>query len=135
MSSLWTPGGEVPVDRYRGTRAHRHRSPPVLRRTPSAPPTRAQAQAIELQRLLLEAPAFDIVAKHAMGLYELAAIHLSQPEPRLATPASPSTRWQPWSRASRSPRRAEGAMPQALPQLRMAFVQRADRSGRTASDD
>ena len=85
VSSLWTPGGEVPVDRSRGAA----QPPPAPEGTPSGAggaPSEAElaAQAAELQRFLLEAPAEEIVAQHAMGLYELAVIHLSQPEPRLA---------------------------------------------------
>jgi hypothetical protein len=32
---------------------------------------------------LLEAPASVVVANHAMGIYELAAIHLTAPQPKL----------------------------------------------------
>jgi len=38
----------------------------------------------EVRRQLLSAPAAVVVANHAMGLYELAAIHLGAPEPNLA---------------------------------------------------
>jgi hypothetical protein len=38
----------------------------------------------EARRQLAEAPAAVVVANHAMGLYELAAIHLSQQPPNLA---------------------------------------------------
>lgn len=87
------------------------------------------AQAAELQRFLLEAPAEEIVAQHAMGLYELAVIHLSQPEPRL-----PDARLAIDALAAL----VDGVhgrlgemgdqLRQALPQLQMAFVQLADRS-------
>ena len=79
--SLWTPGGEHPVDR------------PA---EPSGPATdelsdeeRAQLEAMQaqmeqVQAQLLAAPAALVVVNHAMGLYELAALHLMQPEPKLA---------------------------------------------------
>jgi hypothetical protein len=122
MSSLWTPGGEVPVDRSRTGS-----TPPA----PDTPPTEDElaAQAAELQRFLLQAPAEEIVAQHAMGLYELAVIHLSQPEPRL-----PDARLAIDALAAL----VDGLhgrlgdtgdqLRQALPQLQMAFVQLADRS-------
>jgi hypothetical protein len=43
----------------------------------------AQAAIAEARRRLAEAPAESVVANHAMGLYELAAIHLSVDEPNL----------------------------------------------------
>lgn len=42
------------------------------------------AEALEdVRRRVAEAPASTVVANHAMGLYELAAIHLSAQPPRL----------------------------------------------------
>jgi hypothetical protein len=85
--------------------------------------------AAEVQRYLLEAPAEQVVAQHAMGLYELAVLHLSQPEPRL-----------PEARLAIDGLAAlvgglEGRLGEAgrqlhdlLPQLQMAFVQLADRN-------
>lgn len=132
MSSLWTPGGEVPVDRGRGGAAP---TPPTEPPPGGAPPPDEAAMAAELQRYLLEAPAEEIVIQHAVGLYELAALHLSQPEPRLAE-----------ARLAIDALRAlvdglEGRLGEAgrqlrdvLPQLQMAFVQLADR-GRDQSSD
>ena len=141
MSSLWTPGGEVPVDRNRPSTS----PPPPTEPGPGEPGRQAQqghqdqvteeelsAQAAELQRFLLETPAEDVVAQHAMGLYELAVIHLSQPEPRLAD-----------ARLAIDGLAAlvdglEGRLGEAgrqlrevLPQLQMAFVQVTDRAGRS----
>ena len=128
MSSLWTPGGEVPVDRGR-TRS------PSPDAAPTAEPRDDAAMAAELQRYLLEAPAEEVVAQHAVGLYELAALHLSQPEPRLAE-----------ARLAIDALRAlvdglEGRLGEAgrqlrdlLPQLQMAFVQLADRDREQPSD-
>jgi hypothetical protein len=94
--SLWTPGGEHPVDRSRP-------SEPAAAPTPGPPPAggpegdpfadmtpeeRAQAEQMmaemgEVRRQLAEAPAAAVVANHAMGLYELAAIHLTGQPPKL----------------------------------------------------
>ena len=79
--SLWTPGGEHPVDRAS--------EPPG----PDADDLSAEEQAhleamrsqmADVQAQLLAVPAALVVVNHAMGLYELAALHLMQPEPRLA---------------------------------------------------
>ncbi len=132
MSSLWTPGGEVPVDRDRD-RGGPEGPPPG----PAGDPTHAQpseeeiaAQAAELQRYLLESPAEDVVAQHAMGLYELAVIHLSQAEPRLtdarlAIDALAALVDGLEGRLGEVGRQLR----QALPQIQMAYVQIADRSG------
>jgi hypothetical protein len=53
-----------------------------------SPEDRAQLEAMqqeldEVRQQLLEAPASVVVANHAMGIYELAALHLTAPEPRL----------------------------------------------------
>ena len=43
-----------------------------------------QAQMEQVQAQLLAAPAALVVVNHAMGIYELAALHLMQPQPKLA---------------------------------------------------
>ena len=47
----------------------------------------AQAAIDEARRRLAEAPAEIVVVNHVMGLYELAAIHLSAPAPDLRAAA------------------------------------------------
>lgn len=82
--SLWTPGGE-------------HRPQPDADDAAPVPPPaddlsaedRArleamQAEMAEVRRQLLEAPAAVVVTNHAMGIYELAAIHLTAEQPKLA---------------------------------------------------
>lgn len=134
VSSLWTPGGEVPVDRSRGAAA----PPPAPEGAPPGPggaPSEEElaAQAAELQRFLLEAPAEEIVAQHAMGLYELAVIHLSQPEPRLADARLAIDALAALVDGLAGRLGDLGTqLRQALPQLQMAFVQLADRG---AGDD
>lgn len=81
-----------------------------------------------MQQLMLEAPAGDIVAEHAMGLYELAVLHLSQPEPRLRDARVAIDAFAALVEGLEGRLgEAEPALAQALPQLRMAFVQATDR--------
>jgi hypothetical protein len=85
VSSLWTPDGEHPVG---------DRRPPSEPDEPSARPEGAEldeaalrAEVAEARARLLEVPAEVVVINHAMGLYELAAIHLSASPPNLAEAA------------------------------------------------
>ena len=96
MSSLWTPGGEHPVDRpISGSPSADIPAPdPALDDEIAAalpdgitldeltPEERARAEEMvremtEARSRLLETPASMIVANHGMGLYELAALHLA----------------------------------------------------------
>ena len=94
--SLWTPGGEVPVERNRPSRPEPE--PPAggaseLVGGPDlddlSPEERAQAEAFiaqmaETQRQIAVTPIAQLVANHVAGFYELAAIKLSQQPPMLA---------------------------------------------------
>src|SRR4051812_3674780 len=97
--SLWTPGGEHPVDRGgsdTGGDAGGPQSRPAAGPAPAppgqelSPEQQAEAEAMaadraEVREQLASVPAAVVVANHAMGLYELAAIHLSQqPKPNTA---------------------------------------------------
>jgi hypothetical protein len=100
--SLWTPGGEVPVNRGGGQPTGSEPQPTPDPRVdgtsglaggPSledlSPEERNQAEAMiremaQVQQQIAETPAAQLVANHAMGLYELAAIKLSQEPPRYA---------------------------------------------------
>ncbi len=99
--SLWTPGGEVPIERNprpAPTSGAAAASPITdtgaagMVGAPSlddlSPEERSQAEAMvaqmaEVQRQILSAPASQFVINHVVGLYELGAIHLGQPEPDL----------------------------------------------------
>lgn len=129
MSSLWTPGGEIPVDRDRPP-AEPEAAAPSHAATDTDPGTDADtgAQMEAMRRQLLEAPAGDVIAQHLMAFYELAAMHLGSDEPRLddarlaidaieAVLQGLSGRLGP----------AEQAIGSALPQLKMAFVEAKDR--------
>ncbi|MGH9063123.1 MAG: hypothetical protein ACRDZQ_08090 [Acidimicrobiales bacterium] len=79
MSSLWTPEGE-----HRVPRAGEAEPPPGAG-AGDAEPTDAEleTQMAELQEELARTPAEAVVANHAYGLFELAALHLGQRPPRL----------------------------------------------------
>ena len=85
MSSLWTPGGEHPVDPKTGE--HQPSEEPQPASVPDleslSPEEQSQAEALAremaaVREQLASTPAALVVANHLMGLYELAAIHLSQ---------------------------------------------------------
>ena len=135
--SLWTPGGEVPVNRGGRTTPE----PPPEREIPLpegldldslSPEERAQAEAfiaemVEAQRRIAGTPADALVANHAAGLYDLAAIKLSDEPPqleeaRLAIDALASLM------AGVGDRLGEHAAPlaQALTTIQMAWLQVRD---------
>jgi hypothetical protein len=117
--SLWTPGGE-----------HELPDPDELP-DPSdmSDEEREQLEAMagqmaEVRAQLLQVPASTVVANHAMGLYELAAIHLSnQPagldEARVAIDAMGGVVESLEGRLGEN----ERVLRDALAQLRLAFVQ------------
>ncbi len=143
MSTLWTPGGEVPV----GDR--RSEAGPASHDTPAAdagaaaheefdldslsPEEREQAEQYirelaESRERLKAVPASVVVANHAMGLYELAALHLSsQPanfaEGAVAIDALGALLDGMKGRLGE----AEPTLQDALSQIRMAFVQLKNR--------
>ncbi len=104
--SLWTPDGEHPVDKNPAPSpaSAAQQAPPAQQAPAGAAPEmpdgmpdfddlspEEQEQAREIAAEMAEAqariagtPANVVVANHAMGMYELAAIHLSQQEPNLA---------------------------------------------------
>jgi len=96
VSSLWTPEGEHRVPREGGDSSGESGAPPGAggASTPArdvAPedygdrPSQAEMEAelAEVARQLGEARAEDVVSNHCYGLFELAAIHLSQNPPGL----------------------------------------------------
>jgi hypothetical protein len=81
--SLWTPDGERPVRPAEPDPAP-VRSPEDLSPDEQAQLQAMQAEMEQVRQQLLEAPAAVVVANHAMGIYELAAIHLTAEQPKLA---------------------------------------------------
>jgi hypothetical protein len=84
VSTIWTPSGERPVGRPGGEEAQASRSAAGPGPTSGATDEEVAARLRELTEELLRTPAAVVVANHAMGLYELAALHLAQRPPNLA---------------------------------------------------
>lgn len=129
MSSLWTPGGEVPIDRQPSSPTEPAAPGPETGPTagPAGPPDEE-----ELRRQLLDAPVAAVVAQHAVAFYELAAMHLSEEEPRLsearlAIDALTALLEGLSGRLGDT----EAALTEALPRLKLAFVEASDRQGRS----
>ena len=104
MSSLWTPGGERPVRRDPPAgEPERPGGPPESGSSGGwsgggndaggagarggdageLSPEEMRARMAELQEQLARTPAYLVVANHAFGLFELAALHLSLEPPQL----------------------------------------------------
>lgn len=96
MSSLWTPsgehrvprggeGGETPGGATERPPAGRGGEPEGVAYESEDKLTddETRARLEELRQQILAAPAEDVVANHAFGLFELAAIHLSAERPAL----------------------------------------------------
>ena len=147
MSTLWTPGGEVPVgDRPSDAGS----SSPTGASGPSAagaapatpedfdldslsPEEREQAEQYirelaESRERLKSVPASVVVANHAMGLYELAALHLASQPPNLteATVAIDAMGALLDGMQGRLGE-PEATLREGLSQLRVAFVQLKNR--------
>lgn len=75
MGSIWTPGGERPVNEVDGGTSEASQ-PPLSEAD-------LEAKMAELRRQLAEAPAEVVIANHCFGLFELAALHLSLQPPKL----------------------------------------------------
>lgn len=127
--SLWTPGGEHPVDREPDEGPSRPLPPDAPDLDDLTPEQQAQARAMaeemaDAQRQIAEAPASVVINNHLMGFYELAAIHLSQQPPNLAEgqmaiDAMASVMDKLEGRLGDD----ENALRGALSQLQMAFVE------------
>ena len=136
MSSLWTPGGEVPIDRGRTPGQETAETGAGPASEPQAPPGEHAADDAptrddleQMRRQLLDAPAADVVAQHAIAFYELAAMHLAEPEPRLTDARLAVDAFAALVEGLEGRLgEAEGPLSEALPQLKMAYVEAADRT-------
>jgi hypothetical protein len=136
MSSLWTPSGEHFPKKEEPAGA----APPPpnpLGDTGVAEPTAEEAQAAvdAMRAQLANTPAEVVVANHAYGLFELAAVYLSQTPPmlfqaRLAIDALGYLLEGLRGRLGE----AEPALHDSLSQLRLAFV-RLEGADRTTAED
>lgn len=153
MSTLWTPGGEIPVDRKPPASEADRPEPtgpgPVEGAEAGAagaagaevdlddlsPEEREQAEQMirdmaEARARLLSAPAAAVVANHGMGLYELAALHLTQQPPNFseAVVAIDALGAVTAALAGRLGE-AEATLNDALGQIRKAYVQLRSQAG------
>ena len=131
MSTLWTPGGERPIRRdppeppiapAGGASGGGGSRGPDGDREPTDEEVRAHLD--ELRQQLARTPAEVVVANHAFGLFELAALHLSQQPAqleaaRLAIDALTALVDALGERLGE----AAGELSTGLGQLRMAYVQ------------
>jgi hypothetical protein len=138
--SLWTPDGERPIKREPET-------PPaaadVVGEAPDFDDLSAEEQAqaaqmaaemAEARQQIAETPASLIVANHVMGLYELAAIHLSNQPPKLGEAAVAIDAMGAVLEAL--PGRLgdnESVLRDAIQQLRLAYVEVSKLAGSTPS--
>jgi Domain of unknown function (DUF1844) len=131
MSTLWTPDGERPIRRESPTGTGPsgdpgRQRPPSAGRDPEDEPSEEEltAQLAQMQEQLARTPAEVIIANHAFGLFELAALHLShQPanlgQARLAIDALGALVEGMTGRLGAH----ERELIEGLGQLRLAFVQ------------
>jgi hypothetical protein len=79
VSSIWTPGGERPVGD----------DPPAASSTGDPPgggelsPEEVEARMAALRDELARTPVSGVIANHCLGMFELAALHLSLQPPQL----------------------------------------------------
>ena len=113
MSSLWTPGGERPVDRGADQGAgHADDGTP------------SEAELAALREQLARTPANVVVTNHCLGLWELAALHLSLSPPQLDQAAlAIDALGAVVDRLEGRLGEEESTLRDALAQLRVAFVQ------------
>ena len=121
VSSLWTPGGEHPVD---GGDSEPEGVGDVRDELDADRLAEVAAEMAEVRRQLAQVPAVQVVANHIMGLYELGAIHLSQSPPQfseatLAIDAMAAVIDGLTGRLAE----LEPTLKDALAQIRLAFVQ------------
>jgi hypothetical protein len=146
--SLWTPGGEHEVPREPAAPEpgpEPSGGPTNADLLASLPPEdRARLEALSpeereramgqlrqmaeemaaVQQQMAEAPAAVVVANHAMGIYELATIHLRQQPPNLAEAKVAIDAFGALMQSLQGRLGPdEATLDQALHQLRMAFVQ------------
>ena len=124
MSSLWTPGGERPVGRSEPEPASAPPPGPGMDELSPEEQAEMAEQMAAVQQELLGTPVSVVVANHAVGLFQLAALHLNQRPPnleegRLAVDAMGALVEGLAGRLGEE----ETSLREALAQLRMAFVQ------------
>lgn len=82
MSTLWTPGGERPIGKDPGPEAG-SAAQPAGRPEAEMTDEELHAEMAAVRDKLARTPPETIIANHAFGLFELAALHLSLEPPQL----------------------------------------------------
>lgn len=125
--SLWTPGGERPVGGAGGGSTGggpAGGAPPDLTADQQAEAQQLAAEMAEVRAQLAQVPAAQVVANHAMGCWELAAIHLSGQPPRFDEAQVAIDAFGALCEVLRGRLgEDEATLNDALAQLRLAFVQ------------
>lgn len=131
--SLWTPGGEHEVPKDDGQRAPGATGAPGAAGAPGQPPltpdqeaeaAQIAAEMAEVRAQLAQVPAAQVVANHAMGCWELAAIHLSAQPPRFEEAQVAIDAFGALTEVLKGRLgEDEATLADALAQLRLAFVQ------------
>ena len=116
--SLWTPGGDHHANPSAGP------APDTFSPEQEAEARQIAAEMAAVREQLAGVPAAVVVANHAMGCYELAAIHLSAqppnlPEAQLAIDAFGALLNAVKGRLGED----EATLQDALAQMRLAFIQ------------
>lgn len=129
MSSLWTPGGEHPVDRGRGSAQPSPAPSPGEVDDPGGwegpePTAEELAAAQEAVLRMASVPVEAMLAQHAIDLFNLAQVHLSVRPPQLpqATLAIDAMASLVEGLAGRLGQ-DEPTLKEALTAIRLAFVQ------------
>lgn len=129
--SLWTPGGERPVS---GSSDGPSGAPsggiagaagdPALTPEQEAEAQQIAAEMAEVRAQLAQVPAAQVVANHAMGCWELAAIHLSSQPPNFTEAQVAIDAFGALTEVLKGRLGPdEDTLNDALAQLRLAFVQ------------
>jgi hypothetical protein len=148
VSSLWTPSGEHRPEQEGGASGPGAGDPggaaerPPADGVPPAAGSEASEVEDELRRVraeLARTPVADVIANHAIGLWQLAVLHLSPEEgaPIRLAEAGLAIDAMAALVESLGDRLGESAGPlrDALAQLRVAFVQITEQASEASGDD
>ncbi|MCU1357217.1 MAG: hypothetical protein JWM89_2635 [Acidimicrobiales bacterium] len=127
--SLWTPGGEHPIDPDDDGAGGTVPGTDPFGGQQLSPEQAAEAQQMaaemaEVREQLSQVPAAQVIANHAMGCWELAAIHLSAQPPNFAEAQLAIDAFGALTEVVKGKLGPdEVTLNDALAQLRLAFVQ------------
>ena len=136
--SIWTPGGEhnVPEDANGGAQASAAAEQPELTPEQQQQAEEMAKQLSEAREQILGANVRDVIANHAIGLYELAAIHLTAEKPDLAsTKVAVDALTTLVEGMEGQLGQAEPTLKESLHNIRLGFVQRSQEAETTPSEE